>query len=142
MLSIWANTIDRKYLSDPTEDVRVATENLLAEILREIQYVATVQKRSKEKQRLQQIADADRTPNTPSVGEKLPEITMSHPERAAFLPEGNLGNLEFDNEEAIVKDSSAEPEYRDTGGMNYELFYWDKTVFLFFSVYPWSRRYG
>ena len=33
MLSIWANTIDRKYLSDPTEDVRVATENLLAEIL-------------------------------------------------------------------------------------------------------------
>ena len=115
MLYRLTSSFNRKYLSDPTEDVRVATENLLAEILREIRYVANVQKRTEEKQKLQQAADSERALNTPSAGEKLPEITMAHPERAAFLPEGNL---DLDNEDAIIKDGSAEPEYRDTGGMH------------------------
>jgi hypothetical protein len=35
-------TFRRKYLSDPTEDVRVATENLLADFLREIHDVTII----------------------------------------------------------------------------------------------------
>ncbi|KZV64601.1 ARM repeat-containing protein [Peniophora sp. CONT] len=41
-----------KYLSDPTEDVRIATENQLAEFLREIKVVTQVQKRREEARRL------------------------------------------------------------------------------------------
>ena len=49
----------RKYLSDPTEDVRVATENQLAEFLREIKEVTLVQKRYAEDQRLKELAAAE-----------------------------------------------------------------------------------
>jgi vacuole morphology and inheritance protein 14 len=35
----------RKYLADGNVDVRLATENVLAEFLREIKYIATVQEK-------------------------------------------------------------------------------------------------
>jgi hypothetical protein len=43
--------IFRKYLSDPTEDVRVATEAILADFLREIKDITFVSKRSEEQAR-------------------------------------------------------------------------------------------
>lgn len=102
-----------KYLSDPTEDVRVATENLLADFLREMRDIAFVQRRAEEKARLAREAELDRHDGEK---EKLPDITMSHPERAAFLPEddGFLGRHDSD----IVPDA----EHRDTGGLFARLF--------------------
>lgn len=45
-----------KYLSDPTEDVRTAAENLLADFLREIHDIAAVEKRRQERQEARRIA--------------------------------------------------------------------------------------
>ncbi|KAI0057608.1 ARM repeat-containing protein [Artomyces pyxidatus] len=45
-----------KYLSDPTEDVRIATENQLAEFLREIREVTIVRKHRDEQLKLQEAA--------------------------------------------------------------------------------------
>ena len=44
----------RKYLSDPTEDVRIAAENQLAEFLREIREVTVVRKHREEQERLRE----------------------------------------------------------------------------------------
>ncbi|KAI0080789.1 ARM repeat-containing protein [Panus rudis PR-1116 ss-1] len=80
-----------KYLSDPTEDVRIATENLLADFLREIKEVTAVQKRQQEAQlkarREAETASHLTRRTVDGEGEKLPDITMTHSERAAFIPE-------------------------------------------------------
>jgi len=47
-------TPPRKYLSDPTEDVRIAAENQLAEFLREIREVTIVRKHREEQERLRE----------------------------------------------------------------------------------------
>ncbi|KAH8118697.1 ARM repeat-containing protein [Phellopilus nigrolimitatus] len=94
-----------KYLSDPTEDVRVATENLLADFLRELRSIASVQKRSEEKARIMRETDAYEQGRRPD--DKLPDITMTHPERAAFLPEGE--GFTHDGE------SVSEVDVKDTG---------------------------
>ena len=39
----------RKYLSDPTQDVKVATENVLADFLRELREITILQRREAEK---------------------------------------------------------------------------------------------
>ncbi|KAI9000783.1 ARM repeat-containing protein [Trametes punicea] len=78
-----------KYLSDPTDDVRVATEALLADFLREIREVTIVQKRQEEKARARREAAANTESSRPQNGEreKLPEITLEHPEQGAFTPD-------------------------------------------------------
>ncbi|THH12251.1 hypothetical protein EW145_g93 [Phellinidium pouzarii] len=96
-----------KYLSDPTEDVRVATENLLADFLRELRTIAGVQKRTEDKARLLREADAYELGRRPD--DKLPDITMTHPERAAFLPEGE-GFVQTHDGESI-----SEVDVKDTG---------------------------
>ncbi|KAH7887391.1 vacuolar protein 14 C-terminal Fig4p binding-domain-containing protein [Phlebopus sp. FC_14] len=69
-----------KYLSDPTEDVRVATENILADFLREIHEVSVIHQRQEEYVE----SSEQRRPD-----EALPDITMSHNERALFIPESD-----------------------------------------------------
>lgn len=44
----------RKYLADPSVDVRLSTENLLGEFLREIKYIANVQEKQAEMERRKQ----------------------------------------------------------------------------------------
>jgi len=49
----------RKYLSDPTEDVRVATENLLADFLREIRDISEIRRRREELTNMEDIYQSD-----------------------------------------------------------------------------------
>lgn len=51
----------RKYLSDPTEDVRVATENLLADFLREIRDISEIRRRREELTNMEDIYPSDET---------------------------------------------------------------------------------
>ena len=75
-----------KYLADPLEDVRVATENLLGEFLREIQEITMVQRAYA--QRIRRDAEAEQqSRKADGEKEKLPDITMASVERATFLPE-------------------------------------------------------
>ena len=92
-----------KYLSDPTEDVRTATENLLADFLREMRDIAIVQKRSEDKAR--HIRDMEAYEQARKADDTLPDITMTHPERAAFLPEG----------ESSTGETVAEQDVKDIG---------------------------
>ncbi|EJD01507.1 ARM repeat-containing protein [Fomitiporia mediterranea MF3/22] len=96
-----------KYLSDPTEDVRVATENLLAEFLREMKEIAEVKKKTEEKVRHPREAETYELGRR--ADDRLPDITMTHPERAAFLPEGDgLQTHEGENGTDInIKDTGA-----------------------------------
>ena len=48
----------RKYLADGNIDVRLATENVLAEFLREIKYIAQVQERQSDLERQRRDAEA------------------------------------------------------------------------------------
>ena len=104
---------DRKYLSDPTEDVRIATENLLGEFLREIVDITDEQKKNADDAK--RSSDAELHPRrADGERERLPDITMASSERATFLPE---------NDDAVSDDDSATPnderegeEERDRGG--------------------------
>ncbi|EGO02004.1 hypothetical protein SERLA73DRAFT_104235 [Serpula lacrymans var. lacrymans S7.3] len=98
-----------KYLSDPTEDVRVATENLLADFLREIRDVSIVRKRQEE-----QVHEASEQRRPDSSKGQLPDITMSHSERAVFIPEGEL-SPDIDGGFSLKDDIRSENDYRETG---------------------------
>jgi len=95
-----------KYLSDPTEDVRVATENILADFLREIKDVSMVRQRKEEHAESSDLRRSD---------EKLPDITMSHSERALFIPESDFGH-DHDGEHSL-KDEHKSEDYRGTGAL-------------------------
>ncbi|CUA69135.1 hypothetical protein RSOLAG22IIIB_03813 [Rhizoctonia solani] len=79
-----------KYLSDPTEDVRVATENVLADFLLEIQEITLIQKRKEERARaVREVLAAQ--------NEKVEEGKAAQPgtdadneqlSRGAFMPDG------------------------------------------------------
>ncbi|KAJ4479209.1 vacuolar protein 14 C-terminal Fig4p binding-domain-containing protein [Lentinula aciculospora] len=95
-----------KYLSDPTEDVRVATEVLLADFLREIRDVTVVRKRS-EKLGKSIPTGGDTKSIVPSEGNQTePSLTHS-PERAAFL---------YDHDDTRYLDS----EYKDDHASDFD----------------------
>lgn len=107
----------RKYLSDPTEDVRIATENLLGDFLREIRDVTLVQRHHDEEMRAKR--EAEQAEQQARRGEadkdKLPDITMAHSERVSFIPE-NDDTSSFDNDsDAPIEEKEPEPDSRDLG---------------------------
>ncbi|RPD66929.1 ARM repeat-containing protein [Lentinus tigrinus ALCF2SS1-7] len=102
-----------KYLSDPTDDVRVATDSLLADFLREIREVTVVQKRSEEQSKAKrEVASAEQARRIDGEKDKLPDITMDHAERAPFLSENDEV---FDNDLETPEERQEEQELRDTG---------------------------
>lgn len=104
----------RKYLSDPTEDVRIATENLLADFLREIREVSLSQKRYEEQSKLKRGTHSPENMRaTDYEQEKLPDITLSQIERAAFIPEN--GEDIAPGEEIVPPEDGSEKDYRDNG---------------------------
>lgn len=109
----------RKYLSDPTEDVRVATETILADFLRETRDVTVVRKRSEEQAKSKQDSEPNEQPRRPDTDkESLPDITLGHSERAAFISENDV--LSNDDSDLTPKDDPlSESDYRDTGGRSY-----------------------
>ncbi|EJD53971.1 ARM repeat-containing protein [Auricularia subglabra TFB-10046 SS5] len=103
------------YLSDPSADVRTATENLLAEFLGEMRKAALVQRSQDQKSRARKAADlAESTRRADSDNEKLPDITSLAPERGAFLPESEERGKGGSETVSPVRDESEE-DYRDTG---------------------------
>ena len=111
----------RKYLSDPTEDVRIATENLLAEFLREIRDITLVQRHHEEDQRAKREAEQAEQQAKRSEAdnkEKLPDITMAHTERATFIPEhDDASSFDNDSSDEPLEEKEPEPESRDLGSM-------------------------
>jgi vacuole morphology and inheritance protein 14 len=93
----------------------VATETLLADFLREIRDVSIVRRRNEEHAKTKTDKEQSEPIRRPDA-DKLPDITMSHPERAAFLQE-NDSNLSDSEEDAGFKDEiKAELDHRDNGG--------------------------
>jgi vacuole morphology and inheritance protein 14 len=108
---LWRNS---KYLSDPTEDVRVATETLLADFVREIRDVSVVTKRQEEKAKSKRDSSSIR--HSDLGGEdRLPDFSVDHSERAAFIAE-NDDHSAYGDESALKDDAPTDVDYRDTGG--------------------------
>jgi vacuole morphology and inheritance protein 14 len=80
----------RKYLSDPTEDVRIVAENLLAEFLREIREVTIVRKHREEQERLREPKPEENNwLEAEAIKERSSDIAIPDAERATSL-NGNL----------------------------------------------------
>ncbi|KAF8592196.1 ARM repeat-containing protein [Ramaria rubella] len=101
-----------RYLSDPTQDVKVATENLLADFLREVRDVTLLQKRHEAQAKVRREAELqEEVRRAENEREKLPDITMTHSERAMFVPEHGVE----DGKEREPNASDKEVDHRDTG---------------------------
>ena len=107
MKSHLAHKACRKYLSDPTEDVRVATETLLAEFLREIKDVTLVRKRHEEQIKTKKSSDV--------TEQRRSETPLDLPsERALFISEND--GVDHDIDSASRDEFRSETDYRDSGG--------------------------
>jgi vacuole morphology and inheritance protein 14 len=80
----------RKYLSDPTEDVKVATEGVLADFLHEIQEITLLQKRKEDKARAAREAASVIVDKPDDAKAALaPEAENEQLGRGAFMPDGD-----------------------------------------------------
>lgn len=104
----------RKYLSDPTEDVRVATETLLADFLREIRDVSLVRRQLEEQAKSRTPAESLR--RLDMATDRLPELTLEDSEHAVFIGE-NDDHSNYDNDSSFKEGPTSEVDDRDTGGM-------------------------
>ena len=106
----------RKYLSDPIEDVRVATETLLGEFLREIQDVTVVRKRNEERLKSKKDKDlVEPARRSEHTQDNLLDVVLTHSERAAFISEYD-GVFDRGTESALKEESHSEADGHDTGG--------------------------
>ena len=104
-----------KYLSDPTEDVRVATENLMADFLREIREIAIFARRREEKARANREIKSLEPKEPKGYDDRLPDITVVLPERGAFLTDHDGRSSALDTESAQQNQSARDD--RDNGCM-------------------------
>ncbi|KAG8899926.1 hypothetical protein FRB99_006354 [Tulasnella sp. 403] len=107
-----------RYLSDPIEDVRVSTENLLAEFLQEVRDIAIAQKRREEKLRAQKeqealVAQEKAGSRSLSDQEPLPDITVVQSDKAAFIRGDDASGNE--DTEPDGTDAGDDTQDRDTG---------------------------
>ncbi|CAK5275334.1 unnamed protein product [Mycena citricolor] len=104
-----------KYLSDPTEDVRVATETLLADFVREIRDVTVVRKRTEEKAKSLHDSSSIRHSESGVDESRLPDFSVDQSERAVFIAENDGSSAYGDDIAPLRDDGPSEVEYRDTG---------------------------
>ncbi|KAJ7229408.1 vacuolar protein 14 C-terminal Fig4p binding-domain-containing protein [Mycena haematopus] len=102
-----------KYLSDPTEDVRVATETLLADFVREIRDVSTVRKRTEEQAKSKRDSASLRHSDL-GGDDRLGDFSVDNSERSAFIAD-NEDNFAYGDESALKDDAPSDVDYRDTG---------------------------
>ncbi|KIM46438.1 hypothetical protein M413DRAFT_314769 [Hebeloma cylindrosporum] len=102
-----------KYLSDPTEDVRVATENLLADFLRELRDVTFVSRQLQQHAKLKTPTESVRRGE--GDGEKLPDLTLENAERALYMLENDEHDSSAQDSQHGARDDSAEVDMHDTG---------------------------
>ena len=107
----------RKYLSDPTEDVRIAAENQLAEFLREIREVTIVRKHREEQQRLRDIESEEHNRvDAERIKERSSETAaLSDTDRVSFL-NGDSSPAPPVDVEKPNGDAESEVHERDIGG--------------------------
>jgi vacuole morphology and inheritance protein 14 len=109
--------LSRKYLSDPTEDVRIAAENQLAEFLREIREVTIVRKHREEQQRPGDIEPEEKNRAEPERGkERLQDITILPDTERVSLLDGNLSLAPPSEVEKPNGDIESDVNERDAGG--------------------------
>ena len=98
-------------MSDPTEEVRTATENVLADFLRELREVTAVNRNNEE-----QAKDVS-VPTTARKSEQEKASEQEVLERSAFITQ-NDENTNLENESAIKDEyvSAIDVAERDTGG--------------------------
>ncbi|RDB19828.1 Protein VAC14 [Hypsizygus marmoreus] len=101
-----------KYLSDPTEDVRVATETILADFLREIRDVSIVRRQTEEQTKTKTARPAESLRRV-DMPEKLPELTMDTTEKAAFIADNDYQSSH--DSEFAAKEDVSNVDDRDTG---------------------------
>lgn len=120
-------------MSDPTQDVRVATENLLADFLREICEVTAVQQRSEEQLKAKREAAAEQSRRADPEKERSQDLSAPVTERGAFLP---------DNEHVLVDESPlASPDEKQDGrdaGRKYSCVARIASIDLYSRLGPWS----
>jgi len=107
----------RKYLSDPTEDVRIAAENQLAEFLREIREVTIVRKHREEQERLREAKPEEKIrAEVEQIKERSSDLSVSSDtERVSFL-NGNLPLASSSEAEKLNGDIEFDTSERDVGG--------------------------
>jgi vacuole morphology and inheritance protein 14 len=105
----------RKYLSDPTEDVRIAAENQLAEFLREIREVTVVRKHREEEERLREAKPEENIwTEAEGTKERSSDMATSDADRATF----HSNNLPLSSEtEKQNEDLQLDMNERNLGGM-------------------------
>src|SRR5258708_3173347 len=111
------NEMISKYLSDPTEDVQVATENLMADFLREIRGIAISNRQRREKERKaneqNESSDGSRDVNLPNHDQSL--SLSASPERGSFMPAFD-GQIVLNDDEPIHS-SHRTDDSRDGGAL-------------------------
>jgi vacuole morphology and inheritance protein 14 len=96
----------RKYLSDPTPDVRIATENLLGDFLREIRSVSNVRKRRQEAAKEHREGEGKEGENE---NHDLSSDTVLPPEQTIDANHHDINGYE-------KEDVHSDINYYDTGG--------------------------
>jgi vacuole morphology and inheritance protein 14 len=112
-----SHLLARKYLSDPTEDVRIAAENQLAEFLREIREVTIVRKHREEQQRLREIEPEEKRRAEPERGKGRTQdiAVLPDTERVSF-PDSSLSLAPTSEVEKPNGDVESDVNERDPGG--------------------------
>lgn len=110
----------RKYLSDPTEDVRVATENLLADFLRELRDVTFVSRQLDQHIRTKNPAENIRRPKLD--GGRLPDLTLENAERALYMFENDDQDHPFYNNQTGGAESAPDVDDHDVGSKDFYLY--------------------
>ncbi|KZP00190.1 ARM repeat-containing protein [Calocera viscosa TUFC12733] len=88
-----------KYLSDPTEDVKIATENVLADFLKEIRQIAQVQAQ-RERERLRKLEKVKAKKAAAEARGSQSDEPVTPPART----NGESGSCAFEDEEDLVDD--------------------------------------
>ena len=128
MFSSVPNRDSRKYLSDPTDDVKVATEILLADFLREIREICSLKTRIDDAKPQRRNEDGE----SPRADADVPQEPS---EQAIFLNEKDSQPF-YDNE--AKDDLTSEVDIRDTGGMCPPSS-WKNAYDVLHSLAPWAR---
>lgn len=97
----------------------MATETLLADFLREIRDVSDVRRRNEERAKFKREKEQSEPIRRPTAeSEKLPDITLSHPERAAFLQDHDSAVSDQEDVFSHRDEVKSDIDQRDSGGMS------------------------
>lgn len=107
--------INRKYLADGSVDVRLATENVLSEFLREIKCIAEVQEKQADIDRQKKEARAVQKRSSRQTMESIPTIEMNDEAIAEESDEETHDDADEDHEHGHEKEAENDNEWEGQG---------------------------